>query len=60
VLFERVEPDGLARPILTFCGSGRRSSIAASLLQMAGVMDVTVALGGLKGWSSISCPLEGH
>jgi hydroxyacylglutathione hydrolase len=45
------------RPISIFCGSGQRSTIAASLLQMAGLTEVTVILGGLKGWNSVTCPL---
>lgn len=46
------------RPITVFCGSGLRSMIAASLLQREGWTDLTVALGGLAGWSSTTCPLE--
>jgi hydroxyacylglutathione hydrolase len=44
--------------IYIFCGSGLRSMIAASLLQRAGYDDLTVVLGGLAGWSSVSCPIE--
>jgi hydroxyacylglutathione hydrolase len=44
--------------IYVFCGSGLRSMIAASLLQRAGYDDLTVVLGGLAGWSSVTCPLE--
>lgn len=44
--------------IYVFCGSGIRSMTAASLLQREGYDDVTVVLGGLAGWSSVSCPLE--
>jgi hydroxyacylglutathione hydrolase len=44
--------------IYIFCGSGLRSMVAASLLQRAGYDEVTVVLGGLAGWSSVSCPLE--
>jgi hydroxyacylglutathione hydrolase len=44
--------------VYVFCGSGRRSMTAASLLQAAGYDDVTVVLGGLAGWSSVRCPLE--
>jgi hypothetical protein len=31
--------------------------IGASLLRRAGRQDVTVVLGGLSGWNSVSCPL---
>ncbi len=44
--------------IYVFCGSGLRSMIAASVLRRAGYDDLTVVLGGLAGWSSMSCPLE--
>ena len=44
--------------VYIFCGSGIRSMIAASFLQHAGYDDLTVVLGGLTGWSSVSCPLE--
>jgi hydroxyacylglutathione hydrolase len=46
------------RPVYIFCGSGLRSMIAASLLRPAGRENLTVVLGGLAGWSSVSCPLE--
>ena len=44
--------------VYIFCGSGLRSMLAASLLQRAGYDKLTVVLGGLAGWSSVSCPLE--
>ena len=44
--------------VYVFCGSGRRSMTAASLLQRVGYDDVTVVLGGLAGWSSVRCPLQ--
>ncbi|MFW6082480.1 MAG: MBL fold metallo-hydrolase [Chloroflexota bacterium] len=46
------------QPVFLFCGSGIRSMTAASLLQREGYDDLTVVLGGLAGWSSLSCPLE--
>ena len=56
-------PDRLAevpghQPVYIFCGSGLRSMIGASLLRRAGWENLTVVLGGLAGWSSVSCPLE--
>jgi hydroxyacylglutathione hydrolase len=45
-------------PVYIFCGSGLRSMIAASLLQRQGWQNVTVVLGGMAGWSSVSCPLK--
>jgi len=46
------------REVLIFCGSGLRSSLAASYLQAKGWDDVTVVLGGTMGWHSTSCPLD--
>ena len=46
------------QPVYIFCGSGVRSMIAASLLRRAGWENLTSVLGGLAGWSSVSCPLE--
>ncbi|MBD3370273.1 MBL fold metallo-hydrolase [Candidatus Fermentibacteria bacterium] len=44
--------------LVIFCGSGLRSMIAASYLAGNGYHDIHVVLGGLSGWSSISCPLS--
>ena len=46
------------RRVTIFCGSGLRSMMAASLLQSTGIEDVAVVLGGLSGWSSVSCPIQ--
>jgi len=46
------------RSVYIFCGSGLRSTVAASLLQRQGWKNVAVVLGGLAGWSSVSCPLK--
>jgi hydroxyacylglutathione hydrolase len=43
--------------LCVFCGSGIRSTIVASLLRRAGRDNASVVLGGLAGWSSVSCPL---
>ncbi len=55
---ERMDEVLQGQHVYVFCGSGLRSMIAASLLQRAGYDDLTVVLGGLAGWSSVSCPLE--
>lgn len=57
-LTERMDEVLQGQRVYIFCGSGLRSMISASLLQRAGYDDVTVILGGLAGWSSVSCPLE--
>jgi hydroxyacylglutathione hydrolase len=46
------------RPIYLLCGSGVRSTTAASLLQRAGYADVIVILGGLAGWNAAGCPVR--
>jgi len=46
------------RSVYIFCGTGVRSTVAASLLQRAGWQDLTVVLGGLSAWNSVSCPLQ--
>jgi len=44
-------------PLYIFCGSGRRSMVAASLLQKASFDNAAVVLGGIQGWSSAACPI---
>jgi hydroxyacylglutathione hydrolase len=44
-------------PVYVFCGSGMRSTTAASLLEMQGRNNIIVVLGGLAGWNSITCPI---
>jgi hydroxyacylglutathione hydrolase len=44
--------------VYVFCGSDLRAMIGASLMKREGYDNLTVVLGGLKGWSSITCPLE--
>lgn len=36
--------------ILIFCGSGKRSMVAASLLRSRGWRDLSVVLGGIRAW----------
>jgi hydroxyacylglutathione hydrolase len=45
------------RPVRIFCGSGIRATIVASLMRRVGRSNASVVLGGLAGWSSVSCPL---
>jgi hydroxyacylglutathione hydrolase len=44
--------------VYVFCGSDVRAMIGASLMQRAGYDNLVVVLGGLRGWSSVTCPLE--
>ena len=46
------------RPMLVHCAGGYRSSIAAGLLQHAGVEGVTELQGGLSGWEGAGLPVR--
>ena len=39
------------RPLVVMCGSGYRSTIAASVLERAGLSAVTNLSGGMKAWT---------
>ncbi len=45
------------RPIIAVCGSGYRSSIAASLLVQQGFSDVSSMAGGMMAWNRQGLPL---
>jgi len=55
---ERKEEVPKDKPVYVFCGSGLRSMTAASLLKKHGWDDLHVILGGLSGWSSVTCPID--
>jgi hydroxyacylglutathione hydrolase len=55
---ERLDQVPRDRQVYVFCGSGLRAMIGASLMQRQGYDNLTVVLGGLKGWSSVTCPLD--
>jgi glyoxylase-like metal-dependent hydrolase (beta-lactamase superfamily II)/rhodanese-related sulfurtransferase len=44
------------RPLAVICGSGVRSSLAASLLQRAGFTDLRNVTGGMGAWNAASLP----
>ncbi|MFW5912738.1 MAG: MBL fold metallo-hydrolase [Candidatus Hadarchaeota archaeon] len=44
--------------IYIFCGSGLRSTTAASILRREGFKGIHVVLGGTAGWNSRTCPIE--
>jgi hydroxyacylglutathione hydrolase len=46
------------RPVVAVCGSGYRSSIAASLLAQHGFSDVRSMAGGMGAWQSQDLPLS--
>jgi hydroxyacylglutathione hydrolase len=51
---ERLDRD---RPVVTFCGSGRRAMIAASYLKLNGFDAVEDVLGSLAACKKVGCPL---
>jgi hydroxyacylglutathione hydrolase len=55
---ERLDELPRDRPIATICGSGYRSSVAASLLQQRGFGDVRNVLGGMTAWENEKLPTE--
>jgi hydroxyacylglutathione hydrolase len=48
----RLEEVPRGRPVAVICGSGYRSSVAASLLKHHGHKEVFNVLGGMSGWSA--------
>ena len=46
-----------AGPVAVVCGSGFRSSVAASLLQAQGRTDVSSVLGGMSAWAAAGLPV---
>jgi glyoxylase-like metal-dependent hydrolase (beta-lactamase superfamily II)/rhodanese-related sulfurtransferase len=45
------------RPILVYCAGGYRSSLAASLMQRAGIRDVSEIAGGIAAWEVAKLPM---
>lgn len=57
-LYERKDEVPKRKRVCVFCGSGLRSMVAASLLKREGWSNLSVALGGLAGWNSNTCPVD--
>jgi len=47
---DRIDEVPRGRPLVVMCGSGYRSTIAASVLERAGLQDITNLTGGMKAW----------
>jgi len=45
------------KPVVTFCGSGQRAVIAATVLKRAGYEQVENCLGSMAACSAIGCPV---
>ena len=56
-LSENLDKIPTARPITTFCGSGKRAIIAASVLKKHGFDRVEDSLGSMAACSAIGCPI---
>lgn len=54
----RLDAIPVDRPITTFCGSGQRAIIAASILKRNGFRDVEVCLGSMAACKAIGCSIE--
>lgn len=48
------------RPLAVICGSGYRSTVAASVLKRAGFRDVRNVPGGMRAWKSARLPVVGQ
>ncbi len=48
------------QPIAVYCGSGYRSSVAASLLRRTGHRNVYNVIGGFTAWEAEQLPVEGR
>lgn len=46
------------RPVAVYCGSGYRSSVAASLLRRSGHRDIYNVIGGFLAWEAEKLPVE--
>ena len=57
-LADRLDEVDKTKPVVTFCGSGRRAIIGASILTRAGFQDVGNSLGSMAACASQGCPLE--
>ena len=47
-----------AQPTVVMCKSGYRSSIACSVLERAGLSQVTNLVGGFDGWKALQLPVQ--
>ncbi len=56
----RVDEIPMNRPVATICGSGYRSSVAASVLKRRGHRQVFNVLGGMTGWRAEDLPILSH
>jgi len=55
-LAERLSELPTGRPLIVYCATGFRSSIAASILRREGVFEVADLVGGFAAWSARGAP----
>ena len=58
-LTDQGELSALPGPLVTFCASGQRALVAASILRRAGRDDVEVCFGSMQACEALGCELEG-
>ena len=58
-LEERLSEVPRDTPLMVYCAGGYRSSIAASLLQRAGINQVSEIAGGITAWDALRLPVQG-
>ncbi|WP_027371249.1 MBL fold metallo-hydrolase [Desulfovermiculus halophilus] len=59
-LEERLEEIPKDRPVITFCGSGRRAIVAASVLKKHGFEEVENCLGSMQACAANGCPVVSY
>jgi hydroxyacylglutathione hydrolase len=55
---ERVDEVPAGRPVHVICGSGYRSSIAASVLARSGRQNIINVVGGMAAWNAQKLPTD--
>ncbi|MGW8194331.1 MAG: rhodanese-like domain-containing protein, partial [Desulforhopalus sp.] len=56
-LQDRIEELDPGKPVVTFCGSGKRAIIAASILKRHGFKEVEDSLGSMQACRSVGCKM---
>jgi hydroxyacylglutathione hydrolase len=59
-LSQRVDEVPRDRPVVVHCGTGYRSSIAASILRKAGVEQIADMVGGFEAWIASTASRDGN
>jgi len=57
-LQERIDEIDRNQPVVTFCGSGKRAIIAASILKRQGFTDVEDSLGSMQACKQLGCEIK--